>query len=253
MISISVIIPTCDRPPAFLRTAVDSVLKQNLQANEIIVVDNGVCDADLSSMPKWVKHYRLPPRVGPSRARNFGAAMARGTHLAFLDDDDWWDIDFLSEASVALHAAGASCVYGRKDIHSGTETKKYKCPTPETLSVATLLKRNPGTGGQNILIEKALFWKVAGFDETLRTSEDKALALELLLYNEVIAIAPKAAAVVRSHDGDRARHAILYKLRFAWKYRRLLGVTGLLQEVFRVSIRQARHRSSRLLWRRSIN
>lgn len=225
---ISVIIPTCDRPAEYLRAAIDSVLAQSLPADEIIVVDNGTRDADPSALPEGVVLYRLPPRVGPSRARNFGAAMARGSHLAFLDDDDWWDTGFLHEAWAVLQGEGARCVYGRKDVFRDGQVRRYKCPSPETLTIPVLLRRNPGTGGQNLLIEKALFWRVGGFDERLRTSEDKALALEVLRAGERIGIAPEAAAVLRSHHGVRARQARLRKLLFTWKYRHLLGLGGVL-------------------------
>ena len=228
---ISVIIPTCDRPAEFLRAAIESARAQSLAPYEVIVVDNGTSDADPAVFPEGVTLYRLPPRVGPSRARNFGAAMARGTHLSFLDDDDWWDTDFLREAWAVLEAEGVRCVYGRKDIWRRGRVEHYKLPSPETLTIPVLLSRNPGTGGQNLLIEKPLFWRVGGFDERLRTSEDKALALELLLADERIAIAPKAAAIMRSHDGARARQARLHKILFSWKYRRLLGLGGLIAEI----------------------
>ena len=82
---ISVIIPTCDRPLAFLHEAIVSVLEQSHTPHEVIVVDNGINVVDLAELPEGVTVYRLPPRVGASRSRNFGAAMATGTHLAFLD------------------------------------------------------------------------------------------------------------------------------------------------------------------------
>jgi glycosyltransferase involved in cell wall biosynthesis len=84
---ISVIIPTADRPPAFLLDAVTSVLAQTLAPMEILVMDNGLRAVDPAILPGGVTLVRLAPRVGPSRARNAGAAKARGAHLAFLDDE----------------------------------------------------------------------------------------------------------------------------------------------------------------------
>lgn len=231
---ISVIIPTCDRPAEFLREAINSALGQSLAPGEVIVVDNGTRDADPAAFPEGVTLYRLPPRVGPSRARNFGAAMARGSHLAFLDDDDWWDVDFLREAWAVLDTEGVPCVYGRKDIHRNGVQKRYKELTSETLTVSTLLRRNPGTGGDNLLIEKALYWRIGGFDETLRSSEDRALPLEVLRSGERIALAPNAVAILREHGGERLRHAHLARLRFVWKYRGLLGWPGSLHVSSRI-------------------
>jgi glycosyltransferase involved in cell wall biosynthesis len=197
-------------------------------------VDNCTIEIDHDALPDGVTIYRLPRRVGPSRARNFGAAMASGTHLAFLDDDDWWDRDFLRETWVALNAEEARCACGRLDVYRENRIEQFKCTTQDTLTIPVLLRRNPGTTGTNLLIEKTLFWYVGGFDEQLRISEDKALVLEILHAGEKIAIAPDAVAIMRNHDGARASQARHYKLLFSWKYRSLLGYRGLFRELFRL-------------------
>jgi len=231
---ISVIIPTCDRPAEFLRVAIDSVLLQSLQPHEVILVDNGKNDVDSKELPEGVRLYRLPAYVGVSRARNFGAAMATSPHIAFLDDDDWWDVNFLREAWSVMQAGGARCIYGRKDAFRNGRIERYKVPSKETLTISDLLNRNPGTGGQNLLIEKCLFWEIGGFDESLLTSEDKALAIEVLLAGQRIDIAPEAAAILRAHDGPRLRHKKKYRLRFIWRYRHLYGTLGTLSKALRL-------------------
>ena len=84
------------------------------------------------------------------------------------------------------------------------------------------------------MIEKKLFFYIGGFTENLRTSEDKALAIDILLSGNKIAIAPKAVVIMRVHDGERARQAYSHKLLFVWKYRHLLGVKGTAFEMARV-------------------
>lgn len=59
---ISVIIPTCDRPAKFLYEAVVSVVEQSHSPHEVLVVDNGINDVDISAVPEGVTVYRLPPR-----------------------------------------------------------------------------------------------------------------------------------------------------------------------------------------------
>tara|TARA_R110001599_G_scaffold266200_1_gene466930 strand:+ start:7754 stop:8530 length:777 start_codon:yes stop_codon:yes gene_type:complete len=231
---ISVIIPTCNRPAAFLYKAIESAMAQSLPPHEVIVVDNCTFSIDRESLPEKVAVYRLPQRIGPSRARNFGAARASGTHFAFLDDDDWWDGNFLRNMWAELHAEESRCACGRLDAYRKNRVEHFKCATPDTLTIPVLLRRNPGTTGTNLLIEKKLFWEVGGFDERLRTSEDKALVLEILRADENIAIAPDAVAIMRQHDGVRAHQARHYKLLFSWKYRNLLGYKGLSRELFRL-------------------
>ncbi|MCW5714341.1 MAG: glycosyltransferase family 2 protein [Bauldia sp.] len=218
---ISVIIPTADRPMEYLGAALDSVLAQTLQPSEILVMDNGRTPVDPARLPQGVTLVRLPPRVGPSRARNAGAAVARGTHLAFLDDDDWWEPGFLREAARVAEEGGFRIVYGRKDQSDDGVVTPHKTPRPDRMTVAVLLRRNPCTGGQNLYIEAALFARIGGFDERLRYAEDRALALEALLAGERIGCAPDAVAILRNHRGSRLRQHRARRARFVWKYRRL--------------------------------
>lgn len=233
---VSVIIPTYDRPD-FLGDAVASVLAQTLQPLEILIVDNGSIAVDEGKLPQTATVHRMAPGVGPSRARNFGAALASGPYIAFLDDDDWWDPNFLMEARSVMASERVSCVYGRKMASCAGQMTPYKLAAPDELTVSTLLRRNPGTGGMNLLIERRLFLEIGGFDNRLLLSEDRALALEVLLRGERIATAPRAIAVVRHHSASRLRQRHVRKLSFVWKYRRLYSPVGFLLATGRILAR----------------
>lgn len=230
---ISVIIPTCDRPD-YVREAVASVCAQRYSPHEILVIDNGTKALCASAIPPVAQLFRLPARIGPSRARNFGAAIAASTYLAFLDDDDSWEPGFLLEALATLEKERVRCVYGRKALSASGGPIDYKLATPDSLNVATLLRRNPGTGGMNLLIERRLFLEIGGFDDRLRLSEDRALALDILLAGERIAVAPDAVAVVREHASERLRQRPIRKLPFIWKYRRLYSMGAFAMAVARI-------------------
>jgi glycosyltransferase involved in cell wall biosynthesis len=105
-LSVSVIIPTVDRPA--VRAAVDSVLNQTSPPLEIIVV---VDTADRCLPPALhgiSDKIRLlyAGGVGPSSARMRGVAEARGQVLAFLDDDDEWVPEKL-ERQLAMWPTGS--------------------------------------------------------------------------------------------------------------------------------------------------
>ncbi|HWB49552.1 MAG TPA: glycosyltransferase family 2 protein [Stellaceae bacterium] len=118
MTETSVVIPTFRRP-ADLARAVDSVAAQRgVPAFEIIVVDN---DPDGSARPivqAMAAHsavpirYVLERRPGISHARNTGVACAAGRYLAFLDDDEDVEPDWLAHFLAALQEFAADAVVG---------------------------------------------------------------------------------------------------------------------------------------------
>ena len=70
---ISVIIPTLNRQPTLPR-AIESVLRQTLAPNEIIVVDNGSRDGTIEMIESRYPSVRIlhEEAVGVSAARNCG-------------------------------------------------------------------------------------------------------------------------------------------------------------------------------------
>ncbi|MBL1211076.1 glycosyltransferase family A protein [Geminocystis sp. GBBB08] len=86
---ISVIIPVYNGE-RFLAEAIKSIMKQNYQPLEIIVIDDGSTDktVNVASRFKDITKYIYQENSGVSRARNTGIKMAKGDLITFLDADD---------------------------------------------------------------------------------------------------------------------------------------------------------------------
>lgn len=93
------IIPVYNVAP-YLRKCVESLLKQDYDDYEIILVDDGstdnspqICDeyAEKGS-PIRVIHQ---PNAGLSAARNTGILAVRGEYICFVDSDDYWEENVL--------------------------------------------------------------------------------------------------------------------------------------------------------------
>ena len=86
---VSVVMPVYNGE-RFLAEAIESVLAQEYRRLEIIVVDDGSTDSSAAiAGARGVRCLRQPNR-GVAAARNAGLAAARGTLIAFLDQDDVW-------------------------------------------------------------------------------------------------------------------------------------------------------------------
>ena len=100
--SCSVVVCTRHRATA-LAGCIESLQALEHPSYEIVVVDNSPGDDDVRRLvARAGAKYVHQPRLGLSRARNSGAAAARGEVVAFLDDDATADPGWLREHESAL-------------------------------------------------------------------------------------------------------------------------------------------------------
>lgn len=91
---ISVIVPIYN-VEKYLRFCIDSILKQDYDDYEIILIDDGSTDSspNICQEYEWnysnIKYYRKL-NGGLSSARNFGLNRASGEWVIFIDSDDYW-------------------------------------------------------------------------------------------------------------------------------------------------------------------
>ena len=93
MLTVSVVIPTLDRPHLLLR-ALRSVFNQTYPHIEVLVVVDRPSEETIAALGA-IEDRRLrvifnPYPVNAAAARNLGADHAKGSWIAFLDDDDEW-------------------------------------------------------------------------------------------------------------------------------------------------------------------
>lgn len=92
---LSIIIPVYN-VEKYLNQCVDSILGQNLDSIEIILVDDGSTDGSVAICDSYANDYDFVKVVhkangGLSSARNTGIDAAKGEYIIFMDSDDWWN------------------------------------------------------------------------------------------------------------------------------------------------------------------
>jgi len=94
---LSVIIPTYNSALTLIK-CIDSVINQNFDNYEIIVVDDGSTDKTyevISKIKNKIKYYKLNHK-GVSNARNFGLKKSLGKFVTFVDSDDYIEQNYFN-------------------------------------------------------------------------------------------------------------------------------------------------------------
>lgn len=99
----SIVIPTFNRK-SMVKEAVDSVLSQSFRDFEIIVIDDGSVDGTHELLTSYKEEiiYRRQENSGVAAARNLGLSLSSGSYICYLDSDDIWPEDRLSEFKRAI-------------------------------------------------------------------------------------------------------------------------------------------------------
>jgi glycosyltransferase involved in cell wall biosynthesis len=179
---VSVIIPTYNRDWV-VKEAIDSVLEQDFNDYELIVVDDGSDDNTPAILRAYGNKITVlhQPNKGVSAARNRGIAAASGRLIAFLDSDDLWLPRKLS-AQVKFFKDHPEAVINqtqehwvRDGVRVNPKKKHYKFSGMIFERSLALCLVSPSA----VMIKKSLLGTVGIFDEHLPACEDYDLWLRI--------------------------------------------------------------------------
>jgi glycosyltransferase involved in cell wall biosynthesis len=187
---ISAVIPTFDRRPV-VGDAVESALAQQLPC-QVVVVDDGSSDGTAASL-----RARFGSRIevisvahrGRSAARNTGVEAASGELIAFLDSDDLWFADKLSEDQRILEqqpgavlAAAPVVVTGLDGVVDKRATARHRWRLRRMqlsgFSLESIARQCP-LFTSAVTVRRDAFREAGGFDPSLETYEDLDLYARL--------------------------------------------------------------------------
>lgn len=180
---VSIVIPTYGGGDYLVRS-VKSVLNQDYQNIEVIVVDDNGIDTEnqiktQEHMEKFkndkrVKYVLHEKNINGAAARNTGAKTSKGDYISFLDDDD---IYLPNNISTQLG------VLGKLDNSWGMTYCSHKTylngKYVETVNVKKsgyllyeILLHKVIAGSSSLLIRREVFESVNGFDESFKRHQD---------------------------------------------------------------------------------
>lgn len=205
-ILLSVIIPVYNAEK-YLDRVINSVLKQENNQVEIILVDDGSTDMSREICDNYAENSNYSVVVihkengGISTARNAGVRAAKGKYVSFLDADDYMDINSYEDIIDVINECEPDCLdFGYRYVNQAGKTNYInKLPKKILLNKQTIkniilppllnLEKNDDNFIFDFAVNKIYKKKILEkhnilFDETRRTWEDRIFVVNYLKYCE---------------------------------------------------------------------
>jgi glycosyltransferase involved in cell wall biosynthesis len=210
--AVSVIVPASRLDKA--AQTLESLQRQRYDGPLELIVVGSVAD-ELAKT--WsITPIHTGPLKEPGKARNLAAQHASGDVLLFLDDDcivaeDWVERNVQALQATKIGAVGAS-IRSRSDSFFArcvdfTNFGRYQRRTPLVGPVASA----------SMAVPRALFQRLGGFDETMRSGEDMDLCYRLQQVGYKAIYRPE---IVVTHDHGRNTFSAF------WRYNYAHGISG---------------------------
>ena len=184
--TISVITPAYNAAK-YIGEALDSVLNQTFASHEVIVINDGSPDTDelereLERYPATIRYIKQESR-GAAAARNVGLRCARGEYVAFLDSDDRWLPNFLSDQLELLKSSNADVVFSDAVLFGETflagRTFMELDPPKSAVTPESLLAADVTILTSSVVARKKPIFDVGLFDEKMKRGHDFELWFRL--------------------------------------------------------------------------
>ncbi|MEM0172411.1 MAG: glycosyltransferase family A protein [Candidatus Nezhaarchaeales archaeon] len=233
MVFVSIIIPTHNRTIELLN-ALLHLIEQKHKDFEIVIVDDS--DEPYKGMNKrvvgefsktlTVNYIEISPTYA-SIARNIGIHHSNGTHVAFLDDDDYWLPEKLLAQAKRTEEGYDFIFTGFVKVNRKGEIVYRYLPQRDVIkNPLKLLSRSNFITTSSVLIKKRLLEDVGCFDENLPALEDYDCWLRIAEVDEEFAAVKDALTVVTESRSSLSKDDFkqtLALIRFIRRYRTIIG------------------------------
>jgi glycosyltransferase involved in cell wall biosynthesis len=184
---VSVVMPAYNVAP-YISETLDSVFAQTFSDFEVVVVNDGSTDtAELEQalLPYGQRiNYLKQENKGAGAARNAGLRNARGEFVAFLDADDLWLPDYLSEQIKFIKEGDYDFVYADALLFGESplagRTFMQIAPSDGEVTFQSLISGQCNVITSGVVARTRLVLEAGMFDEGLRNSQDFELWVRLV-------------------------------------------------------------------------
>ena len=186
---VSVIIPTYNRK-LIAEAAIKSVVMQDYNNIEIIVVDDGSTDGTFEYLTRCFPNITILTQnnKGVSSARNLGIKNASGEWIALLDSDDIWLPQKLSIQMSYIEEKKHYSICHTSEIwfRNGVRVNPMQKHVDSSEDLFRTSLKLCVISSSSVIIHKEVFNKIGLYDESLEVCEDYDLWLRITSQYKVL-------------------------------------------------------------------
>jgi glycosyltransferase involved in cell wall biosynthesis len=217
---ISVVIPLYNKEARII-SCIESVFKQSLLPDEVIIVNDGSIDRSLEVLRNYIANFsKIDCSIviinqinqGVSEARNNGVKISKNDYIAFLDADDFWQKDFILNATkLIVEYPQANLITFRHKVYK--EGIGWLVPYQDFGSNSDYglvndffklsSKGSKIVNSSKVVVKKLSFEAVGGFPKGAEVSEDLFLWIKLALNGKFAFSNYCASSIVLESDSSR--------------------------------------------------
>jgi len=178
---VSIIVPSYQQA-VFLRQAIDSILAQDYQPIEVLVLDGGSTDGSREILESYGDRiwFRSAPDGGQSQAINEGFRRSRGGIVAWLNSDDFYYPGAVAHAVAALQSnPKAALVYGDGNLVARDGSVMLRFPDTVPFDLWRLANLTDYILQPTVFFRREALFSVGLLDEQLNWALDWELWLRL--------------------------------------------------------------------------
>lgn len=204
----SIIIPSYNQGK-FIEQTLESIISQEYENVEIIVIDGGSSDGTVGILEKYSSHiayWQSTPDNGQAHAIAIGFSLATGDVLSWLNSDDVYYPLAFKEVNAKFLESNAEVVYG--NMYLINETGRVVGERYLTQFLPEFLRDAYFCGGFGIY-QPASFWRrnlydrSGGIDITMKFCMDNDLFNKFVMKNAKFYFLDRMLAAFRIHSSSK--------------------------------------------------
>ena len=211
---VSIIIPTHNRPDILFGT-IKNVLNQSWKNTQIIVIDDGILENTTEVVQSLnddrILYKKTKMNLGCADARKLGVEYSNGEFITFLDDDDIWENDYLTnQLKVFNKNPSLDFVVCDYQVQGSIVDKHRHNMKPFTNNFKRIIHQRPGPFFQCCMFNKKILKNFGDLlDSNAIPSEDWDFFINLSMKNPSIGHSPHVDFIWNYHNSSQSANLFL--------------------------------------------